>query len=62
MENKEIIPLFSKYLFIEDRFTCDNWDLKIFHAKKNLIKYLYSTWMCVGWSYTKEMHQFIKEL
>lgn len=63
MTEDEIAGMYFKWLFIEERF---HWqksvELQIFHAKRNLIKYLYSTWMCVGWEYTKETHQFIKNL
>ena len=62
VEQKRITKAFNQYLFIEERFGDGSWDEKIYRAKRNLIKYLYSTWMCVGWRYTKEMHAFIKEI
>lgn len=62
MTEKEIKTLYGKFLFVEDRFTENTDEVKIFRAKRNLINYIYSMWMCVGWKYTKEMHKFIKEL
>ena len=63
MENTEIKSMYNKWLNIEFMFpTTNDIDVRIFNAKKNLIKFLYSTWMCVGWLYTKETHQYIKDL